>query len=387
MKNHRLLVLPLLATSLILASCGTTVASSVLSSSIASSATVSSSASSAASSSAGTSSEGASSAGTSSSAASSAASSSASSGSESSTSSQGSSSPEGSSSSEVSSSSEESSSSAQASSSESPQEEYGAFSVTPADGFDAPVFDADADAYTFTILSAYAAKPTYTLSGYFDGSIVIVSEVSKNSIGMTFLLDQAYLTNTAEGGIPISYQAKKKTVTLNSVAGTVNTIAGTGDALYSANNAELCGDGTLNLASLTANAVEAVDIKIYGAVTLDMAAALDALKGSGMLYSDNEDTPFVADTGSTAIHDLGGIAFDFGGSASKVDIGAGDLITVETAANLVKAGSALTVEGSLIGTDISGAPIVPAAAGGLTVTVAALATFTSNGTAITSQTL
>jgi hypothetical protein len=254
--------------------------------------------------------------------------------------------------------------------------------VTPADGFAAPAFDATADIYTFDI-SSYTNKATYSLKGYFNGALVIESNGGKK--GITFNLDEAYLTNTAQGGVPISYEGISKTVTISSAASTVNYIVGTGNAVYSAYNAEFNGSGKLFLKSLSSSAVCAQSIRVYDTTTLDVTAPVDAFNGASFAFDNGEKTPTYY-SGNIAIHDLGGIAFDLTGSSAIV-VGSEDAITVDSATSILKANGELDVNGSLIGTNIAGDPLVPLTAGGLKVVVADGATFTSNGAAITSETL
>jgi hypothetical protein len=349
-QNQAYSVLPLLAASLLLAGCGSNASSSASSSK-----PVSSSSASASMSSEGVSSSSASMEETSSSPA----------------------------------SSEETSSSEEASS-VSPEEEYGQFEITPEEGFAEPTYDENANAYYFNLASS---KATYALKGYFDGSLIVQNGNGVSSPkGLTFILDGAYLTNTEDGGIPISYEYSKKTITIKGTEGTENHIVGNGSAIHSENNAELAGAGSIYLSSLSDDAVDADTIRVYETPTLDITAYDDALSGKEFDCDNGESDDLLTYQGAMLIHDVGDTAFSFakGDGTSEnpyegtIRIGSGAEVKVTDAAHLAAANELIDVAGQVEASLIAGDPIVTDQPGALQLTVEDGASLIINGTAFES---
>lgn len=280
------------------------------------------------------------------------------------------------------SSSEESSSSIESS----VPEGYGEFSVTRIKNGSEPVFD---DATSSWHLYVTSSKAEYSLTGYFEGDIVIEdgNALVSGYKGATLDLSGLYLVGT------IQYTLADKNVALVVEEGTTNYICGKTTALVSENNVEISGAGSLIISASTGHGIDCDKVTLYGDTLITINnVTKDGIHAHNLLTLNDSSVPFsgtlsiinVGDQGIDCSDGDGSEADPYSGSISIVN---GAKITISNAVNMVKTDISLSVEGSLVGQEISGDAITTKNTGNCVVSVGESATLTCNGTNILSTTL
>lgn len=280
-----------------------------------------------------------------------------------------------------------------ASSADSLSQNYGAFSLTATENGAEPVYDATTKTYTLAVSSK---KAVYTLSGYFEGTIVIANPSALTSYkGVELILNNTYLKAADETLALIHYELKEKYLQLDAASGTTNILSSSATGVDSENNLRLGGAGELDILSSYSHGVKGDDIGLYGSGTIKVAAGADALHGKN-LFSDNLEsgTDLVAFTGTMALSagaseqaidccDGSGTSED--PWTGSITIGAGAVVTIGGAANVARCNTLFEIDGSVTATGITSSPIITKAEGSLSLVVNG--SFSVDGTAIPSQTL
>lgn len=242
-------------------------------------------------------------------------------------------------------------------------------------------------------------KATYTLSGYIDWSIAVsnLGNLETISKGCTLVFNNACLVNDTDSPA-ISYLVDAKAITIQAEEGTTNYIfnVGSGSSIYSEHTIEIEGAGALTIDSLGANAVWGEEVRLYNSPSLTVRAGLDGFYGQKFITNDDNGDDSTYYTGTLNMEDIGKIAFDFSAGtgteadpySGSIDVGKGAIINVDGATNLAKTDLSLSIEGSLIATNISSSnPIITKNEGKCAITVATDAILKVNGNAIASKTI
>lgn len=270
---------------------------------------------------------------------------------------------------------------------------YGDFSIVKTANGAEPSYDESTKTYTLAVASS---KSVYTLSGYFEGSILVSNPDNLASYkSVELVLNHVYLRQTEIKGVGISYTLDEKYLELNAASGTTNYIVSEGSAVVSKNNLRLGGDGILNLQSNSAFGAKGDDIGLYGPLVLNVTSGSDGLHGKN-LYTNNLEsgTSLVNYTGTCSlVSGASEQALDFcDGSGTSEDPWTGSIevnpqasFVISGAGNVARCNSEFVIEGSVIATNIIGSPIITKVEGTLIVTVTG--TFKVNGEDIHSETL
>lgn len=177
---------------------------------------------------------------------------------------------------------------------------YGDFSIVKTANGAEPSYDESTKTYTLAVASS---KSVYTLSGYFEGSILVSNPDNLASYkSVELVLNHVYLRQTEIKGVGISYTLDEKYLELNAASGTTNYIVSEGSAVVSKNNLRLGGDGILNLQSNSAFGAKGDDIGLYGPLVLNVTSGSDGLHGKN-LYTNNLEsgTSLVNYTGTCSL--------------------------------------------------------------------------------------
>jgi hypothetical protein len=237
-------------------------------------------------------------------------------------------------------------------------------------------------------LPTYTSKITYTLSGYFDGVVNVVSSGNTYK-GVKLVLNQAYLVNKDANTSPVVFSPSDKYLQLDSPSNTVNYIVAEGVAVDSKNNLRIGGDGELNVISTTSHALKGDDIRLYGGGKINLSALADGMHGKNFYTNDGESTPSEFTGKCTIAAGESEQALDFcdgDGTANdpwagSITIDSGASIAVTKAGNVARCNTLFQVDGSLIATGILSDPYISKVD---TLKVVVNGTFTVNGTAVPS---
>ena len=260
---------------------------------------------------------------------------------------------------------------------------YGDFSIVGETG--SCIYTYDSDTLTYTINVNADEKLEYTLSGFFQGKILVQNGDNLSSYkGVTFVLDNACLTNAEDQDAVIEFALDKKNVEIKAKKETENKIFATGSALAisSLNNIEFSGAGTLDLASYGSDmhTVKADgDVSIYGSGNINVLySAHDAFHGKHLAFANDGGTAY---SGTLNVTQAVSQAFDFETNKGKGSISVeGGTIIVDNAASVFKTDASLTIASgaSVIATNLTEDPVVAGDnSSGLAVTIEG--TFTVDG--------
>lgn len=239
------------------------------------------------------------------------------------------------------------------------KKKYGAFSIVKEKGNDAVLSD-DGKVYT---ISVSIEKSSYTLSGYFEGRIVIDNKDGLESYkGVELKLDNACIVSSL--GTAVAYSPDKKNIELAAKRDTENYIIASeeGDAVSSSNNLEIDGKGTLHLNTAAGHALNAKDtVRFYDATSIDIVSGHDGIH-AGHFVADNEETlaaDFEAFTGTVKI--LYALSQGFDCTTSKgtgtIDISSGTF-EIANCESAFKTDVSLTIAGIVSASGLTGEPVV-----------------------------
>ena len=243
------------------------------------------------------------------------------------------------------------------------KEQYGSFNIVKESNAGSYSYDEATNTY---ILCPDTIKAEYTLSGYFEGRILISNVNNLASYkGVTLSLSNACLISS--GNYPaIQYSLDSKNVEIKAKINTANKVIAVGEevAIRSENHIEFSGKGELEMASFgtDAHVVRAKDeIRFYSSPTIHVTAcAHDAFHGNKCIFSKDpdalSDTPF---TGVVRVDQAVSQAFDFETSSGNgyVNVYSGT-VYASNMESVFKTDTALVVgaEAKVIASNLSGDP-------------------------------
>lgn len=243
------------------------------------------------------------------------------------------------------------------------KERYGSFSIVKESNAGSYSYDEGTNTYT---LCPDTIKAEYTLSGYFEGRILISNVNNLASYkGVTLSLSNACLVSS--GNYPaIEYSLDSKNVEIKAKINTANKVIALGEevAIRSENHIEFSGKGELEMASFgtDAHVVRAKDeIRFYSSPTIHVTAcAHDAFHGNKCIFSKDpdalSDTPF---TGVVRVDQAVSQAFDFETSSGNgyVNVYSGT-VYASNMESVFKTDTALVVgaEAQVVASNLSGDP-------------------------------
>lgn len=262
------------------------------------------------------------------------------------------------------------------------KKKYGAFSIVTERGNDYVLSD---DGKVCTI-SVGAEKGSYTLSGYFEGRIIINNKDGLTTYkGVKLNLDNACILSTL--GTTIEYLPDKKNVELVAKRETENYVINSseeGDAVLSHNNLEVDGKGTLHLNAATGHALNAEDtVRFYDATTVDIIAGHDGIHAEHFV-TDNEETlaaDFEAFSGTVKILYAFSQGFDCTNSKATgtIEIASGTF-EIENCESAFKTDVSLTIAGTVHASKLTAEAVVHGDnSKGTTISIAEGGTFTVDG--------
>ena len=265
------------------------------------------------------------------------------------------------------------------------KDRYGEFRID--DGsYGSHVYDADSHTYYLNVNETNKAE--YTLSGYFEGHIIIQSTFASYK-GVTLTLSSACIVGY-DSSPTLFYAANEKNVCIKAKKDTHNAIinVGNGIAIYSNNNVEFCGKGSLELATLggESHTVRAgKKITFYSSPNILVRKSdHDAFHGNQLNFVEESDATNLF-TGTLTIQNVSHQAFDFETSSGKgyIHVQSGNIF-VQRALNVFKTDAELTIDAPAViqATEISGDPYAQGDnSSGIMVTING--TFTVDGKAVT----
>ena len=265
---------------------------------------------------------------------------------------------------------------------------YGEFSII-GDGVEG-VWSSDNKTYT---ISVAAAKSSFTLTGYFEGQIIIdtANELSSYK-GVELSLEGACLVS--KSGPNIDYQPTSKNVEIVAKNGTENYVINLGEAnddcaVVSAKNIEIDGKGTLNVLTLTGHCFNADDtIRLYSAPTLNLTSGHDAIHAKEFVANNGEaagTADYKVFAGTLNVLSAKSQAFDCTSGKGKgaIDLTSGTF-NITNCESAFKTDTTLTIGGTVAVTNLTADVVVKGeSATQVTITVLEGGSFTVNGEAYT----
>src|SRR5574344_966218 len=253
------------------------------------------------------------------------------------------------------------------------------------DGLSLPSYKVKDGVYTFPLSGS--SKEGVKLSGSLkEGSIVI--DPGSLTDNKSFEIDLSGVSISSSSAYPIYYASTASKLIVKAVDGTVNslTYAGTADkgaALFSENNLEIEGNGSLALTTTKAgHGARGDDLVLLDAPSLSIDAIHDGFHGKTFSATSFSGTASIAHSGSEAFdicdNDTTGTickgAITFGSSTGKFTIG--KCVDVFEADNSFSIPSGV----SIVASDCTSVPVTNLNASVITVGVEG--TFQVNGTAL-----
>ena len=262
--------------------------------------------------------------------------------------------------------------------------QYGEFSITNTKGAEG-ILSSDGKTYTISVSSS---KSAFTISGFFDGRIIINNENNLTSFkGVELTLSNACLVTNA--GFNIDYQANEKNVEIVAKKNTENYIINLGDgyndsAVNSEKNIEIDGKGVLNILTKTGHAIKAdKKIRLYDALTLNITAGHDAIHAAEFISNNEEEleADFEEYTGTLNVLSALSQAFDCTTSSAKGTIQLlSGTYNITNCESVFKTDVSITIGGQVVSTNLSGDPVVKGDnSAGVTIEITNTGSFTVDG--------
>jgi hypothetical protein len=213
--------------------------------------------------------------------------------------------------------------------------------------------------------------------------------------GVILALNEAYLAPTS--GSAVDYTLDSKNVVLAPSSETTDYLISTDSSVVSEKNIEIAGSGILNVSSSEGHGFDGGDIRVYETPTINiLSTAKDGFHGETFSCNNGETagtSKYESYAGSISLANISEQAFDFSSGSGTtddpftgtVDIASGTAVVVSGAKNVVSTDNSLTIEGSLVATDISEDAVVTANTGNCAITTTG--TFTVNGIAYPDATI
>jgi hypothetical protein len=175
--------------------------------------------------------------------------------------------------------------------------------IAAIDGLSLPSYTSSNGVYTFPLSGT--SKEGVRLSGSLsNGSIVI--DPGSLSDNKSFEIDLAGLTLSSNLDYPIYYGSKNSKLIVKALAGSSNTITYTGTtekgaAIFSENNLDVSGGGTLNaVTSVAGHGLRGDDLTLLDSVSINISAIHDGIHGKTLTLSSYSGTTSIASCGSEA---------------------------------------------------------------------------------------
>ncbi|MCH5180851.1 MAG: hypothetical protein J1F32_06535 [Erysipelotrichales bacterium] len=263
------------------------------------------------------------------------------------------------------------------------KEQYGEFSITTEKG-DEPILSSDGKIYTITVS---AAKSAYTISGYFEGQIVINNENELDSYkGVELTLSNACLVYNS--GSTIDYQVDGKNVEVKAKKNTENYIINLSEvssdsAINSGKNIEVDGKGILNIITESSHGLKADDtIRFYDAPTINITSGHDAIHAAKFVSNNEEVAEDLEEfTGTLNVLSALSQAFDCTTSKGKGKI---TLLTgiynINNCESAFKTDVSLTIGSTVVVSNLTSDPVVRGDnSTGVTIEITETGSFTVDG--------
>ncbi|MCH5171614.1 MAG: carbohydrate-binding domain-containing protein [Erysipelotrichales bacterium] len=242
------------------------------------------------------------------------------------------------------------------------KEQYGTFDVTTEKG-NPGVLSSDGKTYTISVSSS---KSAYSISGYFEGQIIINNDSDLSSIkGVELTLNNACIVS--QNGPTISYQVDDKNVEIVAKKNTENYIINLGEgnddsAVDSEKNIELDGKGVLNIITKTGHALKAKKkIRFYDNFTLNIVSGHDAIHANEFIANNEEGSPEDYEEFIGTLNVLSAVsqAFDCTTSSGTgyVDLSSGTY-NISNCESVFKTDYSLVIGGQVVATNLTGEPVV-----------------------------
>lgn len=255
------------------------------------------------------------------------------------------------------------------------------------DGLSLPTYTLKDGVYTFP-LSGSSKEGVKLSGGLKEGSIVI--DPGSLSDNKSFEIDLSNVSISSSSAYPIYYGSKASKLIVKAVDGTTNSLTYSGNedkgaALYSENNLEIEGNGSLSLATTKAgHGARGDDLVLLDAPSLSLSAIHDGFHGKTFTASSFSGSAAIANSGSEAFDicdndETGTVckgAITFGASTGQFTIG--QCVDVFEADNSFSIPSGV----SIVAEKCSSDPVTNLNANAINVAVEG--TFKVNGAALTS---
>lgn len=240
--------------------------------------------------------------------------------------------------------------------------QYGEFNIVTEKGTPG-VLSEDKTTYTIEVSSS---KSSYTISGYFNGQIIINNASNLTSFkGVELTLNNACLVS--DSGSTIEYQVDEKNVEVIAKKGTenyiINTSEGYNDCAISSNkNVEIDGKGVLNILTKTGHGIQADSkIRIYEAPTINITSNHDALHSTSFISNNEEEAEkdYKEFTGILNVLSASSQAFDCTNNkgTGSITITSGTY-NISNCESVFKTDATLYINSTVIANNISLEPVV-----------------------------
>jgi hypothetical protein len=178
-----------------------------------------------------------------------------------------------------------------------------ALTISAIDGLTLPKYTLANGVYTFPLSGS--EKEGVKLSGSLSGGSIVIDPGSLSD-NKSFEIDLAGVDIASSSAYPIYYGSKQSKLIVNVLSGSTNTLtyngtAEKGAALYSENNLEVAGGGTLNLVTSKAgHGLRGDDLVLTGTNDINISAIHDGIHGKTLTCSSYSGTASIATCGSEA---------------------------------------------------------------------------------------
>jgi hypothetical protein len=171
------------------------------------------------------------------------------------------------------------------------------------DGLSLPEYTNASGVYTFPLSGT--SKEGVKLSGSLSGGSIVIDPGSLSD-NKSFEIDLAGVSLASSLDYPIYYASKESKLIVKALAGTTNTITynGTtekGAAIFSENNLEIAGSGTLNaVTSKAGHGLRGDDLTLSESPSINISAIHDGIHGKTLTVSSYSGVTNISSCGSEA---------------------------------------------------------------------------------------
>ncbi len=264
------------------------------------------------------------------------------------------------------------------------KERYGNFNITATKGEEGTL---SSDGKTYTI-SVSTTKSAYTISGYFEGRIVINNSSNLTLIkGVKLTLNGACLVSNF--GSTIDYQVSEKNVEIVAKKESENYLINISDGYYdsavnSEKNIEVDGKGILNIITKNGHGLRAENkVRFYDATTINITSGHDAIHTSYFVSNNEEELEVDYEVFEGTVNVLSAVsqAFDcttsIGTGTIEITSGTYNLSNCES---VFKTDVSLFINGQVSATNLSSDPVARGDQSiGVTIEITDTGSFTVDG--------